>query len=79
MFMPCSTSDWVRAVFTCSVTSMSDTFAVGDEAGMAATRQLAKRQLTWLRSMPDRHTVACDSLDATDRVMQRVATLWGHP
>ena len=49
------------------------------EAGMAATRQLAKRQLTWLRSMPDRHTVACDSLDATDRVMQRVATLWGHP
>jgi tRNA dimethylallyltransferase len=28
--------------------------------GAAATRQLAKRQLTWLRSMTDRHVVACD-------------------
>ena len=47
------------------------------EAGIAATRQLAKRQLTWLRSMPERQAVACDSLDATDQVMQRVAALWG--
>lgn len=31
------------------------------ERGVAATRQLAKRQLTWLRSMPQRHRVACDA------------------
>ncbi len=30
-------------------------------AGSAATRQLAKRQLTWLRAMPTRRIVACDS------------------
>ena len=30
------------------------------ETGIAATRQLAKRQITWLRSMPQRHTLACD-------------------
>ncbi|MEO8080030.1 MAG: tRNA (adenosine(37)-N6)-dimethylallyltransferase MiaA [Caldimonas sp.] len=37
--------------------------------GSAATRQLAKRQLTWLRSMPWRETVACDSADAIERVV----------
>lgn len=30
------------------------------ERGIAATRQLAKRQVTWLRSMPNRHVLACD-------------------
>ncbi|MCW5636152.1 MAG: tRNA (adenosine(37)-N6)-dimethylallyltransferase MiaA [Rubrivivax sp.] len=35
--------------------------------GAAATRQLAKRQLTWLRSMPDRLVVACDAEDAQAR------------
>ncbi len=30
------------------------------DQGVAATRQLAKRQLTWLRSMPHRTVVACD-------------------
>jgi tRNA dimethylallyltransferase len=34
------------------------------DAGIAATRQLAKRQLTWLRGVPDRHVVACDAPDA---------------
>jgi tRNA dimethylallyltransferase len=29
------------------------------EKGIAATRQLAKRQLTWLRSMPDRIVIDC--------------------
>jgi tRNA dimethylallyltransferase len=37
--------------------------------GSAATRQLAKRQLTWLRSMPQRHRVACDAPDAIDSVV----------
>jgi tRNA dimethylallyltransferase len=30
------------------------------ERGIIASRQLAKRQLTWLRSMPQRQVVACD-------------------
>ena len=30
------------------------------ERGVAATRQLAKRQVTWLRSMPARHVITCD-------------------
>ena len=38
------------------------------ERGIAATRQLAKRQLTWLRSMPQRQVVACDAPDALSRV-----------
>jgi tRNA dimethylallyltransferase len=41
-------------------------------SGSAATRQLAKRQLTWLRAMPWRHVVACDAPDAT-REAVRVA------
>ena len=39
------------------------------ERGIFATRQLAKRQLTWLRSMPWRQVVACDAADAVDRVV----------
>jgi tRNA dimethylallyltransferase len=31
------------------------------ERGVAATRQLAKRQITWLRSLPQRQVVACDA------------------
>ena len=42
------------------------------ESGSAATRQLAKRQITWLRSMPHRHTIACDQPDATARLVQAV-------
>lgn len=42
------------------------------EKGIAATRQLCKRQLTWLRSMPQRHVVACDAPDALKQVMTAV-------
>ena len=38
------------------------------DKGIAATRQLAKRQITWLRSMPQRHVVHCDHTDTLDRV-----------
>jgi tRNA dimethylallyltransferase len=34
------------------------------ETGRAATRQLAKRQITWLRGMPQREVIACDADDA---------------
>ena len=40
--------------------------------GVAATRQLAKRQLTWLRSMPWRQLVACDTPDAPARLLDAV-------
>ena len=38
--------------------------ATWQQGAIAATRQLAKRQLTWLRSMPARWVVACDAPDA---------------
>jgi tRNA dimethylallyltransferase len=34
-----------------------------------ATRQLAKRQITWMRSMPHRHVVACDQPQAAQAVL----------
>jgi tRNA dimethylallyltransferase len=40
------------------------------ERSIIATRQLAKRQLTWLRSMPARHVIACDD----DHVFKQVLT-----
>jgi tRNA dimethylallyltransferase len=51
-----------------------EALAAGDlselpEHGVAATRQLAKRQLTWLRSMPQRHRIACDAAEAIDTVV----------
>nr|WP_315240162.1 tRNA (adenosine(37)-N6)-dimethylallyltransferase MiaA [uncultured Albidiferax sp.] len=42
------------------------------DRGIFATRQLAKRQVTWLRSMPQRHIVACDAPDALQQVLARV-------
>ncbi|XVJ70334.1 MAG: tRNA (adenosine(37)-N6)-dimethylallyltransferase MiaA [Rhizobacter sp.] len=39
------------------------------EQGVAATRQLAKRQLTWLRSMPARQVVACDTPDVAAQTL----------
>ena len=45
------------------------------DKGIFATRQLAKRQITWLRSMPERRVVACDSPDALQRVLDAVAAL----
>ncbi|QKV55061.1 tRNA (adenosine(37)-N6)-dimethylallyltransferase MiaA [Comamonas antarctica] len=42
------------------------------EKGIAATRQLAKRQITWLRSMPQRRVIACDAPDATAALVQAV-------
>ena len=40
--------------------------------GIAATRQLAKRQLTWLRSMPDVQTIDCLQSDLKERVVEKV-------
>ena len=48
------------------------------EQGIAATRQLAKRQLTWLRSMP-RSTLACDAPDALAQGLAALGRLIGSP
>lgn len=45
------------------------------ERGIYATRQLAKRQITWLRSMPQRRVVPCDAPDAVQQVLQ-IARSW---
>ena len=42
------------------------------EKGISATRQLAKRQITWLRSMPQRRIVSCDAPDALQQVLSLV-------
>ena len=39
------------------------------ERGIFATRQLAKRQITWLRSMDERHVIAADAPDALAKVL----------
>ena len=49
------------------------------ERGIAATRQLAKRQLTWLRSMPQRQRIAAQAPDAARQVLQLVAGLGSAP
>ncbi len=43
------------------------------EQGVAATRQLAKRQLTWLRAMPAASSVVCDAADSEQRALAQVA------
>ncbi|MBN4666397.1 tRNA (adenosine(37)-N6)-dimethylallyltransferase MiaA [Pandoraea nosoerga] len=46
------------------------------DKGIFATRQLCKRQLTWLRSMPERHVVDCTAPDALPRALATVRALW---
>ncbi len=50
--------------------------AVAVEQAIAATRQLAKRQLTWLRSEPQRHVVDCLAADAAMQVVETIAPFW---
>lgn len=46
------------------------------ERAVIATRQLAKRQMTWLRSMPDRERVDCMDPKRADAVVDLVAKHW---
>ena len=66
-----------------SATETAKLLALRDfrEKGIAATRQLAKRQLTWLRSMPQRRVVSCDAPDALPPVLKLVKEHVGglHP
>ena len=49
------------------------------DRGVFATRQLAKRQITWLRSMPERVVVACDAPDALAQVLRWAEKHLGKP
>ena len=48
------------------------TEAALNEKGIAATRQLAKRQLTWLRSMPENIEMDCLVSDLAQRVFDKL-------
>lgn len=52
-----------------------ETLEEATERAVAATRQLAKRQITWLRSLPQRRAIACDAPDAVDQVIDVFARL----
>jgi tRNA dimethylallyltransferase len=45
------------------------------ERGIFATRQLAKRQLTWLRGMPHRRAWACDAAATIPHLLEELAPL----
>ncbi|SPB15023.1 tRNA delta(2)-isopentenylpyrophosphate transferase [Caballeronia novacaledonica] len=42
------------------------------DKGIFATRQLCKRQLTWLRAMPERVVVDCCAADATEQAVKAI-------
>ncbi|MDC8758808.1 tRNA (adenosine(37)-N6)-dimethylallyltransferase MiaA [Janthinobacterium fluminis] len=50
-------------------------YAALRETGIIATRQLAKRQMTWLRSMPERIVVDCLDADPAARMLAHLAAL----
>jgi tRNA dimethylallyltransferase len=64
--------EWLDAMETGATTDLS-TLRAG---GIAATRQLAKRQITWLRSMHGRRVVTCDHPDAAAQVADLACTAW---
>ena len=45
------------------------------ETGIVATRQLAKRQLTWLRSMPERIVIDCLASSPAARMLDHLGTI----
>lgn len=47
--------------------------------GIAATRQLAKRQLTWLRHWSDASTIACDESGCYGKIMAIVSEILDNP
>jgi len=49
------------------------------EHAISATRQLAKRQITWLRSQPNRHLIDACSPNAIDQVVQTISNITAQP
>jgi tRNA dimethylallyltransferase len=55
-------------------------YATMRDKGVFATRQLCKRQLTWLRAMPERIVIDCCAPDATEQALhalERIADVDG--
>jgi tRNA dimethylallyltransferase len=52
-------------------------YAAMRETGIIATRQLAKRQLTWLRSMPERVALDCLGPDPAGHMLAQIAARLG--
>ncbi|WP_346777883.1 tRNA (adenosine(37)-N6)-dimethylallyltransferase MiaA [Paraburkholderia sp. Ac-20340] len=50
-------------------------YATMRDKGVFATRQLCKRQLTWLRAMPERIVVDCCAADVTAQAVAAVASV----
>lgn len=48
------------------------------DRGVAATRQLAKRQITWLRGMPQRRAIACDAPGAQEQAIAALLPVLGQ-
>ncbi len=46
-------------------------------ASIAATSQLGKRQLTWLRTFKERHIIDCCTSEATQQTIATVMRIWG--
>lgn len=46
------------------------------EKAIIATRQLAKRQMTWLRAMPERQAIDCMDTQRAHQVVDAVAQIW---
>jgi len=49
------------------------------DKGVFATRQLCKRQLTWLRSMPERIVIDCCADDATEQALHAIEKVVSGP
>lgn len=49
------------------------------EQAISATRQLAKRQITWLRSQPERHIIDACSPSAIDQVVRAISKMTKQP
>ena len=47
-------------------------YATMRDKGIFATRQLCKRQLTWLRSMPERIVIDCCAPNATEQAVRSI-------
>jgi tRNA dimethylallyltransferase len=54
-------------------------YATMRDKGIFATRQLCKRQLTWLRSIPERIVVDCCAADATQQALDAIERAVGPP
>lgn len=63
----------------CDYLAGQDDYASFCNKGIAATRQLAKRQLTWLRHWPESYLFTCDKADCLDEVMANIDKLLDNP